>query len=54
VLLNAGASLFIAGAAESVVDGIARAANAIDGGEAKRTLDRMVACSNAEDIAVDG
>ena len=51
VLLNAGASLFIAGVAASIVEGIARAARAIDDGEAKRTLERMIALSKAEEIA---
>jgi anthranilate phosphoribosyltransferase len=48
VLLNAGAALFVAGAAASVREGIARAAKAIDHGEAKRTLERMVAISVAD------
>ncbi len=45
VLLNAGAALFIAGAATSVDDGIAKAARAIDRGDARATLDRLVAMS---------
>ena len=53
VLLNAGAGLFIAGAASSVEDGITRASQAIDGGEAKRTLDRMIAVSKAEELAAE-
>jgi anthranilate phosphoribosyltransferase len=53
VLLNAGASLFIAGAAPSVRDGIVRAARAIDAGDAARTLDRLVAVSSAEELAVE-
>jgi len=48
VLLNAGAALFIGGAAASVQDGITRAARALDSGEAKRTLERLVAMSSAE------
>ena len=48
VLLNAGASLFIAGAAASVKDGIAMAARAIDGGDAKRTLETLVSISATE------
>jgi anthranilate phosphoribosyltransferase len=48
VLLNAGAALFIAGAAESLPDGMRRAADAIDRGEAARTLERLVTVSNAE------
>lgn len=50
-LLNAGAALFIAGAASSVEDGIARASRAIDRGDARRTLDRLVAISTAEEFA---
>ncbi len=49
VLLNAGAALFIAGAVHSVRDGIARAAAAIDNGDAERTLERLVALSTAEE-----
>jgi anthranilate phosphoribosyltransferase len=48
VLLNAGAALFIAGAAASVRDGIARSARALDSGDAKRTLARLVTISSAE------
>jgi anthranilate phosphoribosyltransferase len=51
VLLNAGASLFIAGAAATVREGIARASRAIDDGDAKRTLERMVAISTSEETA---
>ena len=47
VVLNAGAALFIAGVAGSVVDGMARAAAAIDRGDAKRTLATMVRLSRA-------
>ena len=53
VLLNAGASLFIAGAAGSIVEGIARAARAIDAGDARRTLERMIALSKAEDAPAE-
>ena len=42
VLLNAGAALFIAGAAASVDDGILQASRAIDRGDAQRTLERLV------------
>jgi anthranilate phosphoribosyltransferase len=49
VLLNAGAALFIAGTASSVEDGIARASRAIDSGDAKRTLERMVSISTTEE-----
>src|SRR3954468_21993309 len=51
VLLNAGAALFIAGAARSVKDGIATASRAIDAGDAKHTLERLVAISTAEELA---
>jgi len=51
VLLNAGAALFIAGAASSVEDGIAQAWRAVDRGDAKRTLDRLASMSTAEESA---
>jgi anthranilate phosphoribosyltransferase len=51
VLLNAGAALFIADAASSVEDGIARASRAIDSGAARQTLDRLVKISAAEPSA---
>ena len=51
VLLNAGAALFIAGAAASVKEGIAIAAGAIDRGDARQTLQRLVALSTAEEFA---
>ena len=51
VLLNAGAALFIAGAAASVEQGIAMASRALDRGDAKRTLDQMIAISTAEEFA---
>jgi anthranilate phosphoribosyltransferase len=51
VLLNGGAALFIAGAVRSVQEGIARAAEAIDRGAARETLDRLVAISTAEEFA---
>jgi anthranilate phosphoribosyltransferase len=51
VVLNAGAALLVAGAVPSVREGIARASAAIDNGDAKRTLERMVAISIADDAA---
>ena len=51
VLLNAGASLFIAGAASSVDEGILMASRAIDRGDATRTLERLVSISTAEESA---
>jgi anthranilate phosphoribosyltransferase len=53
VLLNAGASLFVAGEASSVDDGIVRASRAIDRGDAKRALERMVSISTAEEFAAE-
>ena len=49
VLLNAGAALLIAGSVLSVEQGILQAADAIDRGSAKRTLDRLVSISTAEE-----
>jgi anthranilate phosphoribosyltransferase len=51
VLLNAGASLLIAGAVPSVADGIRRAAEAIDSGAARGVLERLTALSNAPEAA---
>jgi anthranilate phosphoribosyltransferase len=45
VLLNAGAALFVAGSANSVAEGIALAARAIDSGAARERLTRMAAAS---------
>ncbi len=45
VLLNAGASLFVGGKADSVRNGIARAAEAIDSGAAQAKLDSMISAS---------
>ena len=50
VVLNAGAALFVAGRADSVRDGIAYAAAAIDAGAVRATLDRMVRVS--QEVAV--
>jgi anthranilate phosphoribosyltransferase len=47
VVLNAGAALFIAGAASTVRDGIDRAAEAIDRGDARQALARLVAAAAA-------
>jgi anthranilate phosphoribosyltransferase len=48
VLLNAGAGLLIAGQAPSIQEGVARAATAIDSGDAAKTLDRLKEMSLAE------
>jgi anthranilate phosphoribosyltransferase len=47
VLLNAGAALFIAGQADSIRDGIARATEAIDRGTARQVLKQLIAASQA-------
>ena len=54
VLLNAGAALFIAGAATSVEDGILYASRAIDRGDATRTLAQLVSISTAEEFTAEG
>ena len=48
VLLNAGAALFVAGQADTVKDGIAKAAAAIDSGAARKVLERLIAVSNRQ------
>jgi anthranilate phosphoribosyltransferase len=53
VLLNAGASLFVAGKASSVLKGIEQAAHAIDSGAARATLGAMIAASQ-EPPPLDG
>jgi anthranilate phosphoribosyltransferase len=45
VVLNAGAALFIAGEARSLRDGMRCAEEAIDRGDARRALDRLIALS---------
>ena len=46
VLLNAGASLYIGGKAESMKDGVALAAELIDSGKAFETLEKLIKVSN--------
>ena len=46
VLLNAGASLYIGGKAESIKDGILLAAELIDSGKAEETLSKVIEVSN--------
>jgi len=46
-LLNAGASLVVAGKADTLKEGVALAAAAVDSGAAKATLERLVVSSNA-------
>jgi anthranilate phosphoribosyltransferase len=47
VVLNAGAGLVVAGVAEDLGDGVARAAAAVDSGRAARTLGELVAVTRA-------
>ena len=49
-LLNAGASLYIAGKADSLQDGIKLAAELIDSGKALKTLESFIEKSNSGDI----
>ena len=46
VLLNAGAALYIGGRADSMADGIKRAADLIDSGKALAVLDKFIEVSN--------
>tara|TARA_R110002124_G_scaffold173587_1_gene341169 strand:+ start:7957 stop:8979 length:1023 start_codon:yes stop_codon:yes gene_type:complete len=46
VLLNAAASLVVAGKVDDLTSGVAKAAQAIDGGAAAQALDRLVAITN--------
>lgn len=46
VVLNAGAAIYAAGLADSLADGVARAQQVIDTGEAAAKLDALVAVSN--------
>ncbi|UTW53403.1 anthranilate phosphoribosyltransferase [bacterium SCSIO 12827] len=46
VLLNAAASLVVAGKVDDLMSGVAKAAQAIDGGAAAQALDRLVAITN--------
>lgn len=48
VLMNAGASLYIGGKADSISDGIELAAELIDSGKALTVLDKMIEISNSE------
>ena len=49
VLMNAGASLYIAGKAESMAEGIRLAAELIDSGKALQVLSRLIDVSNLPD-----
>jgi anthranilate phosphoribosyltransferase len=47
VLANAGTAVYVAGLAKTPAECVARAAEAIDSGAARRTLEALVACSHA-------
>jgi anthranilate phosphoribosyltransferase len=47
VLLNAGAAIYVGGVAESLEDGVGKAAEAIDSGEAKILLERLTTATGA-------
>ena len=48
VLLNAGATLYIGGLADSIKDGIEKAKESIDSGKAAQVLEKMAAMSCGE------
>src|SRR6478672_7325583 len=52
VLLNSAAALLIAGQAPTIKDGLEQAAQAIDSGRARATLEQLVAISSAGETAV--
>ena len=47
LLINAGVALFVAGAAASMKDGVAKARECIDSGSAKSFLDKYIRLSNS-------
>lgn len=51
VLLNAGASLYIGGRADTMQDGVALAGELIDSGKALETLEKLIAVSNLPEEA---
>lgn len=52
VLMNAGASLYIGGKADSMAEGIKLAAEIIDSGKAAKTLEKLIEVSNSPEAAV--
>ncbi|WP_029231417.1 anthranilate phosphoribosyltransferase [Butyrivibrio sp. VCB2006] len=52
VLLNAGASLYIGGKAESFAEGVKLAAEIVDSGKATETLEKLIELSNTENEAI--
>jgi anthranilate phosphoribosyltransferase len=51
VLLNAAAALIVAGKAKDLKEGVAIGAKSIASGAAKRSLEKLVAITNAPDAA---
>ena len=49
VLMNAGAALYIGGKADSMKEGVALAAQIIDSGKAKETLEKFISISNVKE-----
>jgi anthranilate phosphoribosyltransferase len=47
VLLNAGAAIYVGGKAESLAEGVEKAASAVDAGAARELLDRLIATTTA-------
>ena len=50
VLMNAGAALYIGGKSETMKDGVALAAELIDSGKTRETLDRFIEISNLPEV----
>jgi anthranilate phosphoribosyltransferase len=50
VLMNAGASLYIGGKADTMADGISLAASILDSGKALETLNRLIEVSNRPEV----
>ena len=50
VLMNAGASLYIGGKAESMADGVKLAAELIDSGKALETLEKLIEISSRPEL----
>jgi len=53
-VLNAGAALVVAGAAQALADGVAQAQDAVDSGAARATLARLVRASNDHSNGQEG
>lgn len=51
VLLNAGASLYLGGKADTMADGVRLAGDLIDSGKAMETLEKLIAVSNGKEAA---